>query len=220
MMTPRLQKAYRLALQTGLLHCTDEQHQVFTELYDPNQLAEDLDNVIATLPSEKLMDALTEVQKAIAPFDEVVYDIHRYGVGDIFVIINNENLILPIGQLVQLIHKDNTTEPFFSINGDVSCLPLHSVAPITKKKKPIVTVHLDDDDIFILGRPNFACAKAAKTLIQAGVYADKEESAEYEQAVFIHWSSGLRAEHGDTWRIERNRLINEYELIISNSSVA
>lgn len=61
-------------------------------------------------------------------------------------------------------------------------------------------IKLTDDQIDILGRPNFACAQIAKLLIRAGVYEDKAKKAEYEQAVYIHWAQGLLEEHGDGWR--------------------
>ena len=49
-------------------------------------------------------------------------------------------------------------------------------------------IKLSNDQIDILGRPNFACAKIAKHLIAAGVYENKAKKAEYEQAVFIKQS--------------------------------
>lgn len=60
---------------------------------------------------------------------------------------------------------------------------------------------LDDTQIEIMGRPNFRCALIAKLLIGAGVYEDKAQKAEYEQAVFIHWALGLVEQHGaDKWQ--------------------
>jgi hypothetical protein len=69
-------------------------------------------------------------------------------------------------------------------------------------------IKLSDDEILILGRPNFACAKIAKVLIASGVYEKGAEKAEYEQAVFIHWASNLLKEHGSNWRKEFNEIIN------------
>jgi len=61
-------------------------------------------------------------------------------------------------------------------------------------------IKLDDIQIEILGKPNFACAAIAKLLIAAAVYEDKAQKAEYEQAVFIHWAMALYEKHGDKWR--------------------
>lgn len=60
-------------------------------------------------------------------------------------------------------------------------------------------IKLTTNQVLILGRPNFLCAREAKLLIAAGIYEDKENKAEYEQAVFIHWASGLLEKHGDEW---------------------
>ena len=70
---------------------------------------------------------------------------------------------------------------------------------------------LSDDEIEILGRPNFACASVAKLLISAGLYEDKAKKAEYEQAVFIHWASNLLREHGDNWKKEAARILDELQ---------
>lgn len=62
-------------------------------------------------------------------------------------------------------------------------------------------ITLTDTQIEIMGRPNFKCALIAKLLIGAGVYEDKAKKAEYEQAVYIHWSLGLVEQHGaDKWQ--------------------
>ena len=70
-------------------------------------------------------------------------------------------------------------------------------------------IKLTDDEIFILGRPNFACAHVAKLLIKAGVYEDKAQKAEYEQAVFIHWASGLLEKHGSDWKRKSQYLLDD-----------
>ena len=67
---------------------------------------------------------------------------------------------------------------------------------------------LSDNQISIMGRPNFACAGMAKLLIAAGIYEDKEKKAEYEQAVFMHWALGLLEAHGDGWAEEANRVLS------------
>lgn len=61
-------------------------------------------------------------------------------------------------------------------------------------------IELTEDEIEIFGKPNFATAPYAKLLIGAGVYKDGGSKAEYEQAVFMHWASGLLKEHGENWR--------------------
>lgn len=60
-------------------------------------------------------------------------------------------------------------------------------------------IELTNDQVKVFGRPNFACANIAKVLIAAGVYKADAQKSEYEQAVFIHWASGLLAEHGPDW---------------------
>lgn len=70
-------------------------------------------------------------------------------------------------------------------------------------------IKLNDDEIAIMGKPNFACAGAAKLLIASGAYEDKAKKAEYEQAVFIHWALALYKEHGADWRIEGEKILKE-----------
>lgn len=68
-------------------------------------------------------------------------------------------------------------------------------------------IKLTKNQIDILGRPNFACAQVAKLLIASELYEDKESKAEYEQAVYIHWASDLLEKHGDAWRDEGNKIL-------------
>lgn len=70
-------------------------------------------------------------------------------------------------------------------------------------------ITLTNEQVSILGRPNFACAQIAKVLIEAGVYEDKESNAEYEQAVFIHWASDLLDKHGDNWKAVANSILKD-----------
>jgi hypothetical protein len=70
-------------------------------------------------------------------------------------------------------------------------------------------IKLTENQIKILGIPNFACAQQAKLLIACGVYEDKESKAEYEQAVFIHWASELLTEHGQDWSKEGNKVLKK-----------
>ncbi len=68
-------------------------------------------------------------------------------------------------------------------------------------------IKLTDDQISVLGRPNFACAHMAKMLIAGGMYEDKAKKAEYEQAVFIHFSLDMLEKHGDNWMEEANKVL-------------
>jgi transposase len=70
-------------------------------------------------------------------------------------------------------------------------------------------IKLSDDEITILGRPNFLCAQITKVLIECGVYEKGTDSAEYEQAVYIHWASNLLKEHGVNWRKVANKILKE-----------
>lgn len=78
-------------------------------------------------------------------------------------------------------------------------------------------VELDENQISIMGRPNFACARMAKLLIAAGLYEDKEKKAEYEQAVFIHWSLELLKTHGDKWADEAEKILQECAIKVSST---
>ena len=71
-------------------------------------------------------------------------------------------------------------------------------------------IKLTEDQVSIMGKPNFACATPAKILIASGVYEDKAKKAEYEQAVFIHWALELHKEHGENWMNEGNKVLSEY----------
>lgn len=65
-----------------------------------------------------------------------------------------------------------------------------------------MSIELTKQQINILGTPNFIAAPMAKILIKAGLYADGGKKVEYEQAVYIHWATGLLDEHGENWRQE------------------
>jgi len=71
-------------------------------------------------------------------------------------------------------------------------------------------IKLTEHQIEIFGKPNFACAPIAKLLIAEGLYEDKVSKVEYEQAVFIHWASGLLAEHGDKWSVVAGTILKDY----------
>lgn len=70
-------------------------------------------------------------------------------------------------------------------------------------------ITLTDNQIAILGNPNFACARISKFLIEMGIYEDKAKKAEYEQAVYIHWASNLLDKYGDNWRGEGDKIIGD-----------
>ena len=57
---------------------------------------------------------------------------------------------------------------------------------------------LNDDLIWILGRPNFWCASVAHVLRQDG--HEIETKSEHEQAAVIHWLLSMYLEHGENWR--------------------
>ncbi len=40
------------------------------------------------------------------------------------------------------------------------------------------------------------------------------KKAEYEQAVYIHWASNLLDKHGDNWRDEGNKIIQQRKVMI------
>lgn len=68
-------------------------------------------------------------------------------------------------------------------------------------------IKLTDDQIVIMGKPNFSCAKPAKVLIASGLYEDKVKKVEYEQAVFIHWALDLYEKHGAEWMDNGNKIL-------------
>ncbi len=70
-------------------------------------------------------------------------------------------------------------------------------------------ITLSQDEIDIMGRPNFSCAGIAKILIAAGIYADLAKKAEYEQAVYIHWALSLKDQYAENWRIEGGKILDD-----------
>ena len=72
-------------------------------------------------------------------------------------------------------------------------------------------ITLTEQQISVLGRPNFLCSGVAKILIHCGLYAPGPNKAEYEQAVCIHWTSELLRTHGDNWCAEAKRIIDSLE---------
>lgn len=70
-------------------------------------------------------------------------------------------------------------------------------------------IELTNNEVEILGRPNFACAQIAKILIKSGEYKKGPEKAEYEQAAYIHWASNLLKEYGNGWKSAANEQLKE-----------
>jgi hypothetical protein len=75
----------------------------------------------------------------------------------------------------------------------------------------VKAILLSQDQISILGRPNFVCARNAQLLIRAGVYEDLTHKAEYQQAVFIHWALSLHDEYGSEWRERGNEILKQID---------
>jgi hypothetical protein len=71
-------------------------------------------------------------------------------------------------------------------------------------------IKLNEQEVSILGMPCFRCAGIAKLLIEAEVYENKAQKAEYEQAVFMHWAMTLYKEHGENWREEASKILKVY----------
>lgn len=65
---------------------------------------------------------------------------------------------------------------------------------------PNVTIELNNETIFILGRPNFWCGQLSRNLRELG--HDIPKKAEEEQAYVIYWMLGLYEQYRDTWRAE------------------
>lgn len=79
-------------------------------------------------------------------------------------------------------------------------------------------IELSSDEIAILGRPNFSCARIAQILIASGMYKKGESKAEYEQAVYIHWASGLLKKHGENWLQVRNETLRNLRDTLADKS--
>lgn len=67
---------------------------------------------------------------------------------------------------------------------------------------------LDDELIWILGRPNFACAQLAQSLREL-LEHEIAPKAEHEQAAVIHWMLGIYLEHGPQWRDRAREILRE-----------
>lgn len=69
-------------------------------------------------------------------------------------------------------------------------------------------MELNEDTIFILGRPNFWCGSIAPALRKAGHEIPRK--AEDEQAHVIHWLLSLYEKHGAGWREKANQFLKEF----------
>lgn len=67
-------------------------------------------------------------------------------------------------------------------------------------------IELSDDQIRILGRPNFTCREIAHRLGEFGLYKVSKRS-ESEQAVAIHFLLDQYDKHGDSWLEEANKTL-------------
>ena len=66
---------------------------------------------------------------------------------------------------------------------------------------------LSEDEKNILGRPNFACGKAAHRMREMGF--DVPEKAEKEQALVIFTALEFYKEHGTDWAEKFNEFLKE-----------
>lgn len=78
---------------------------------------------------------------------------------------------------------------------------------INKKILDRVKSEISEDEIFIMGRPNFTLAGIANRLRTMGV--DIPFKSESEQAVSIYTMLQFHKEYGDTWRNELNTFLKE-----------
>lgn len=74
---------------------------------------------------------------------------------------------------------------------------IQHIAELESRAVTLKLPPLNDDLIFILGRPNFMCAHLAELLRKSG--EDIKRKSEHEQAAVIHWFLGIYLEHGDKW---------------------
>ena len=70
-----------------------------------------------------------------------------------------------------------------------------------------VTISLDDETRWILGRPCFAVIGIVKVLRQNG--HDIARKAEDEQAAAIFWMLQMYVKHGEDWRDKASKWLSE-----------
>ncbi len=94
----------------------------------------------------------------------------------------------------------------------LSSLYFDLALPSEETETPETPIVLTEDEVGILGRPIFACAKYAHLLIGGGAYATYpgkgNHKAEYEQAVFIHCAMDNYKKHGQSWSDEMTKILN------------
>lgn len=61
-----------------------------------------------------------------------------------------------------------------------------------------MSIELNEQTKWILGRPNFYCAQVAALLRKNG--ADIPQSSKEEQAHVIYWFLTMYEKHGDNWK--------------------
>ncbi len=67
---------------------------------------------------------------------------------------------------------------------------------------------LNQDQIDIMGIPNFSAAQEARLMRMVGFQIPTK--AEAEQAYVIHWLLTIYAEHGDQWRVKAGEQIQAW----------
>ncbi len=69
--------------------------------------------------------------------------------------------------------------------------------------------NLNEELIFILGRPNFTCGKIAERLRKKGLKCERK--AEDEQALVIHTMLMFYERYADQWLGHFNKYVNEVD---------
>lgn len=65
-MNKQLEEFARNTLKTDLAKCTDKEKDVFIRMYSPGQTPQFINDVVNTMPVEKLDWAMTQVQNTLA----------------------------------------------------------------------------------------------------------------------------------------------------------
>lgn len=73
-------------------------------------------------------------------------------------------------------------------------------------ERPVLP-EMNDDLLFILGKPCFQCASIAQILRMTG--EDIQPRAESEQAAVIHWMLSYYLKHGENWKAAANADLKE-----------
>ena len=78
------------------------------------------------------------------------------------------------------------------------------------------TIPFDAETQWILGQPCFAVGKLGRLLHELGLYS-VECKAEAEQAAVLHWELNLYLKHGQEWRKEAVKIIDQARATASES---